>query len=509
MKKIIIALVVTLLATVSSFAQQGINYKALIKDDLGNVLTIQTIGVQFQIREATANGSAVYTETHTSTTDANGILILNIGKGSTTDLFNTIDWSSNAHWLNLQIDITGGTNYTDISTTQFMAVPYALSAENVSGLEKITENDGTEDKTGWRLVGQDPANYGPIGKDATDLSYSHVTSSQKGAIGNYSTAMGYNTIASGDRSTAMGYYATASGKNSIAAGEDSRAIGDGSTAIGNSNYAIGEGATSIGFGTVAAGDYSTAFGISTQALGISSTSLGALTIAESYYSTAIGRNNVAGGDPTTWIPTDPLFEIGNSSSNISSNALTVLKNGEVITGGPLSIQNSSDATSTWRLETRPNGSLSMYRNGSYRGFFSESTGNYSSISDRSTKKDITALENGTLHKVMQLNPVSYLMKDQIDTKRNLGLISQEVQKIFPSITNYVEEADLITLSYTELIPILIKALQEQQGIINEQSDLIETITADNSLLKAKDVVQDKSIEALLTRLNLIESKSTH
>ncbi len=132
-------LIAVLLISISSFAQQGINYKALIKDNSGNVLSSQSVGVQFQIREATANGSAVYTETHPATTDANGILVLNIGTGTTSDTFSAIDWSSNEHWLNVQIDITGGTNYTDMSTTQFMAVPYALSSGNRSW-EKEDDN---------------------------------------------------------------------------------------------------------------------------------------------------------------------------------------------------------------------------------------------------------------------------------------------------------------------------------------------------------------------------------
>ncbi len=66
------------------------------------------------------------------------------------------------------------------------------------------------------------------------------------------------------------------------------------------------------------------------------------------------------------------------------------------------------------------------------------------------------------------------MKDQTDTKRNLGLISQDVQELFPSITHYVKESDVLALSYTELIPILIKALQEQQNIIDGQNTKIDT-----------------------------------
>ena len=57
--------------------------------------------------------------------------------------------------------------------------------------------------------------------------------------------------------------------------------------------------------------------------------------------------------------------------------------------------------------------------------------------------------------------------------------------------------------------VLIKALQEQQAIIEQQNAQIETLLTDNSLLKEKDDTQDKSIEALVSRLNLLESKSSH
>ncbi|MBU2930145.1 hypothetical protein [Winogradskyella psychrotolerans] len=154
MKNTITQLIAILITTLS-FAQQGINYKALIKDDIGNVLVSQNIGVQFQIRETTANGTAVYTETHTATTDANGILILNIGTGTTSDTFSAIDWSSNEHWLNVQIDITGGTNYTDMSTAQFMAVPYAKYAKSAPPRPEygdVKQGFQINDHNGWYIL---------------------------------------------------------------------------------------------------------------------------------------------------------------------------------------------------------------------------------------------------------------------------------------------------------------------------------------------------------------------
>ncbi|WP_179019799.1 tail fiber domain-containing protein [Winogradskyella forsetii] len=553
--KTLITLVVALLISISTFAQQGINYKALLKDDNGSVLADTYMVVQFTIHQGSSSGTIVYQGDHGYTTDSNGLVVLNIGTDGTPSIgvFNEINWGSAQHYLQTSITYNGGT--IDFNATQFMAVPYAkhaLVADNVfsgdyndldnqptitasSGLETVDEGNGI----GWRLKGRDPNLYGDIGFNAVDFSYNDAVvlsilgatgensiafgnktwasgnfSTAMGrfteATGNFSTAMGSFTQATGEDSTAMGQLTEATGDSSTAMGFNTDATGDFSTAMGRFTQATGGESTAMGLGTEAVGNYSTAMGGFTEATGDFSTAMGGFTeatgeystamgletISESYVTTSLGRFNVGGGNAESWVLTDPLFEIGNGANYLNrKNALTVLKNGNVITGGSLSIQNASDVTSSWRLETRSNGNLSMYRNGDYRGFFSESTGNYSSISDRRTKKDITAIENGTLNKVMQLNPVSYIMKDQKDTKRNLGLISQEVQDIFPSITTYVEEADLITLSYTELIPILIKALQEQQVIIEAQ--------------KAKDVIQDQSIEDLVARLNLIESKSNN
>ncbi|WP_179007586.1 tail fiber domain-containing protein [Winogradskyella forsetii] len=476
--KTLITLVVALLISISSFAQQGINYKALIKDSSGNVLSSTYMTVQFTVHANAATGTIVYQEDHNYTTDSNGLIVLNIGTDNspTVGVFADIDWSTDLHFLQTTITYSGGT--IEFDATEFMAVPYAKHAETAanifsgdyndlsnqptinspSGLEQITQNSNT----GFRLIDRDQNRYEPIGYNAVDLSLVDGNGTERfGAKGNFSVAMGRETKAIGLSSIAMG------------------------------------------FGTLALGLNSTATGNSTNASGNNSTAMGNRTTASSFAETTLGSYNTSytPNSTTSWDGDDRLFVVGNGRGPLitgdpdRSDALIVLKNGKVITGGALIIQNSFEATSSWRLETRPNGSLSLYRNGDYRGFFSESTGNYSSISDRRTKKDITAIENGTLNKVMQLNPVSYIMKDQKDTKRNLGLISQEVQDIFPSITTYVEESDLITLSYTELIPILIKALQEQQVIIEAQ--------------KAKDVIQDQSIEDLVVRLNLLESKSNN
>ena len=121
MRNTIICLVL-LVCTLGVYAQQGINYKALIKDGAGAVVAATPIDVTFTLLDGS---STVYTETHAPTTDANGIVILNIGEGTpVTGTFASIDWSSNNHFLNVQVDT--GSGLEDMGTTAFKTVPYSL-----------------------------------------------------------------------------------------------------------------------------------------------------------------------------------------------------------------------------------------------------------------------------------------------------------------------------------------------------------------------------------------------
>jgi hypothetical protein len=289
-----ITLLVSAFITLSSLAQNGINYKALIKDDIGNIVANQSVQVQLSILKGVGSTN-VYSESHIPTTDSFGVMSITIGEGSLiSGDFPSIDWGNDDHFLNVQIDT--GSGLVDMGTTEFKSVPYALNAANVSGLEALDEGNGI----GWRLIGSDPFNYGNIGLNATDLSNSLFPSDIAGATGNYSLAMGYDTKAAGDFSTAIGSTAEALGSFSIAAG----------------------------FGNMASGYNSIALGYATQ--------------SQSFKSTAIGNRNIGGGDPDSWIETDPLFEIGNGTDAQRLNALTVLKNG-TITAPSYDISEITDA----------------------------------------------------------------------------------------------------------------------------------------------------------------------
>ena len=144
----ILKTLVILLFVFSASAQQGINYKAMIKNSNGQALANITVTIQFNILE---NGTTdVFKESHNPTTEANWIIIFNIGEGTLlSGDFNGIDWGSNSHFLNTKID--SGDGLTDMGTTEFKTVPYALHSKTAgntidySNLEKgdILQFNGT------------------------------------------------------------------------------------------------------------------------------------------------------------------------------------------------------------------------------------------------------------------------------------------------------------------------------------------------------------------------------
>ena len=114
-----------------SYAQDGINYQGAATDSNGDALVNQSISLKTSILSGTATGTIVFSETHSTTTDQFGLFNVVIGQGnSISGVFDDIDWGAQNHFLQVELDENGGSNYTMIATTQMMSVPYALYAKN-------------------------------------------------------------------------------------------------------------------------------------------------------------------------------------------------------------------------------------------------------------------------------------------------------------------------------------------------------------------------------------------
>ena len=95
-------------------------------------------------------------------------------------------------------------------------------------------------------------------------------------------------------------------------------------------------------------------------------------------------------------------------------------------------------------------------------------------SDIRLKKNIKALQYG-LSTLMKLNPVSYHWKKQDDILTRLGLIAQEVKLSVPEVVTGDESKEMLGMNYAELVPVLIKTIQEQQMKLAELKSRLKTI----------------------------------
>jgi hypothetical protein len=121
-----------LLILTSSLAQapERLSYQAIIRDADNNLVKSQPVGMRLSILLGSAEGAVAYSETQTETTNANGLVTIQIGTGTiVSGSFTAIDWSSGVYFIKTETDPTGGTNYTITGSSQLMSVPYALHAK--------------------------------------------------------------------------------------------------------------------------------------------------------------------------------------------------------------------------------------------------------------------------------------------------------------------------------------------------------------------------------------------
>lgn len=111
-------------------APSKLSYQAVIRDADGQLLTNTQIGMQVSVIQGTQTGITVYAETHAPQTNDNGLIVIEVGNGTTVlGNFSEIDWSNGSYFIKTETDPTGGNNYTISGTSELMSVPYALYAE--------------------------------------------------------------------------------------------------------------------------------------------------------------------------------------------------------------------------------------------------------------------------------------------------------------------------------------------------------------------------------------------
>lgn len=326
------------------------------------------------------------------------------------------------------------------------------------------------------------------------------------SIGLYSFASGYNTRAQGYGATAMGRDTEATNSYAFASGFFSNADGQYSTAMGFNTDAFALGSTALGYSTDAEQNYSFAAGYFAEAQAIYSVAIGNAVQAQSYSSMAIGRYNVGGGSPTVWNATDPIFEIGvGTGPSTRANAMMVRKNGNVGIG-----TNFPAATLQVIGTTRLGSFEEITDGGSYILDFDATlrpvTNNGRSLGNSAKRWSTVFATNGTINtsdlrekenvvdlpygltEIMALRPVKYSWIDRPEQGAKLGLIAQEVQSVLKEVVLDTEwtqdeetgeltesEAERMGIFYSDIIPVLIKGMQQQQQVIESQDAQIKAL----------------------------------
>ncbi|MFO7614066.1 MAG: tail fiber domain-containing protein [Bacteroidales bacterium] len=281
-------------------------------------------------------------------------------------------------------------------------------------------------------------------------------------LGSFSTAIGYNCVASGDVSFSLGSYTWATNTCSAA---------------------IGHGAQSTAYAA-------TALGYNTLASGYATTAMGDNTVAQAYVSTAIGQYNVGSGTENSWVETDPIFEIGIGPGWTNrKNAMTVLKNGH----GGLMIQNN--ATTPVIYCNQSNGYVGIGSSSPTQALhvvgdaYKTLGGNTWAASSDILLKVLLGNYTKGLDEITALQPVRFIYKENNPRQlpvhvEQLGFVAQDVQKVFPEAVSEAEDGYLdfnihaINVAMVNAVKELNQKVALQQKEIDDLKALVSSLLAD-------------------------------
>jgi hypothetical protein len=127
---------------------QKFNYQAIVRGNAGVAIVNKPLGLRFTIRDGSATGGVLYSETQLTTTNTYGLVNLQVGAGTVgTGAFAGIPWGTGNKFLQVEVDTTGSANYVQLATVELITVPYALEAQQavVADSAKVAGRIGVAD----------------------------------------------------------------------------------------------------------------------------------------------------------------------------------------------------------------------------------------------------------------------------------------------------------------------------------------------------------------------------
>jgi uncharacterized protein (TIGR02145 family) len=126
-------------------APNKMTYQAVIRNASNNLVVSSPVKMKISILQGSASGTEVYSELHNPTTNANGLVSIEIGSGtSPVGTIGSINWGNGTYFLKTETDPTNGTNYSIEGTSQLLSVPYALQSNNAgNGIKSVSKTGDT------------------------------------------------------------------------------------------------------------------------------------------------------------------------------------------------------------------------------------------------------------------------------------------------------------------------------------------------------------------------------
>ncbi|MEM7102793.1 MAG: tail fiber domain-containing protein [Bacteroidota bacterium] len=517
MKKVLFTIASILLLLPFSYAQpEAFKYQAAVRDGSGQVMMNQSVNFRINIIQTSFDGPTVYIETHAVNTNDYGLANLEIGSGvAVSGNFAAIAWDTDRFFIKVELDPAGGSSFQDLGTTQLLSVPYALHAKTAGSVPGDNDQSVVNEIQSLSLSGNTLSIAGANSVDLSDFGSLWETD------GNdiyYNTGdVGINTVSPEFDFHINGelFVNTSAGRLNLGLpnnGNQWRMSTQGSGAnlqfqskpTGSFTYTrrvYFNGTT----GNVAIGNNSNpdeelvvgtnlGSGWAIPAVTVGGTTGGVFQAGNADYqismenSSTFGRARIIVTSPTGF---------GRGEVEMRTNGLTVGENAGSPGSYMLNIEHGSfgvnfaraSTTNNWEFVTSSAAAsnLNLYANGTFRGSFSGTDGSWNPSSDRSLKTNVKPI--GTvLSKLMQVEPSRYQYIDNNPTnKESIGFIAQDFKAHFPELVFIVEDErskGVHALNYSGMSVLAIKAIQEQQQMIDNQQEEIDELKARLAAIEA-------------------------
>ena len=140
MKRIFMCFAMMMAMVLSVFAQvpQTMSYQGVVRDANNALVVSKAVSIELSILRGSDEGTVVYAEKHDATTNANGLISLELGNGEqiSETAFSQIDWSAGPYFVKTVAEIDGK---TVTGVTPMLTVPYAKFAEKAGNIPDLTD----------------------------------------------------------------------------------------------------------------------------------------------------------------------------------------------------------------------------------------------------------------------------------------------------------------------------------------------------------------------------------